>query len=226
MVQPSERRHGFLLADQGTAWLTIRWWPRRRRRETEPRAEVRHRGPGPYAAATLARYPRPVAAQHPDGPCSTTWAGVISAATAASPRHSHPNIDRLARRGLQLTSCYRAVVHAVAGVSFMTNPLPAASRLHSDRRCTASRAPRRRVALAELLSAAGYVTRASASGTSARTIGPKPQNVGFDDFGFLSVSDMYTGGAHLYFFPRSSGAAHRWVEEPVQQVRCPRHPGR
>ncbi len=51
-----------------------------------------------------------------------------------------PNIDRLAREGVLLTSCYsRALLHAVARVAD-DRPAPDAPRAAATRRCTASRA--------------------------------------------------------------------------------------
>ena len=78
------------------------------------------------------------------------------------------------------------------------------------------------VTLAELLSAAGYVTQAVGKWHLGENVESQPQNVGFDDFyGFLSVSDMYTEWRDPYFFPEIVYSDERTSvdrEPAVQQV--------
>ena len=104
-----------------------------------------------------------------------------------------PNVDRIARDGLLLTSCYSEPSCTPTRASIMTGRLPMHHGLLIPP-CTACRAGSHgEVTLPQLLSDAGYVTQAVGKWHMGENQESQPQNVGFDDFyGFLSVSDMYT----------------------------------
>ena len=126
-----------------------------------------------------------------------------------------PNIDRLARRGLQLTSCYSEPSCTPSRASFMTGRLPLRHGLLRPPMYGQPGGLDGEVTLAELLSAAGYVTQGVGKWHIGENVESQPQNVGFDDFyGFLSVSDMYTEWRDPYFFPEIvySEERTRWVE--------------
>ena len=113
-----------------------------------------------------------------------------------------PNIDRLARRGLLLTSCYSEPSCTPSRASLMTGRLPMRHGLLRPPMYGQPGGLDGEVTLAELLSAAGYATQAVGKWHMGENLASQPQNVGFDDFyGFLSVSDMYTEWRDPYFFP-------------------------
>ncbi|MFN7968696.1 MAG: arylsulfatase [Acidimicrobiales bacterium] len=133
-----------------------------------------------------------------------------------------PNIDRLARRGLQLTSCYSEPSCTPSRASFMTGRLPLRHGLLRPPMYGQPGGLDGEVTLAELLSAAGYVTQGVGKWHIGENVESQPQNVGFDDFyGFLSVSDMYTEWRDPYFFPEIvySEERTRWVEN-LQFNKC------
>ena len=127
-----------------------------------------------------------------------------------------PNIDRLAREGLLLTSCYSEPSCTPSRASLMTGRLP---MRHGLQRPPMYGEPGG-LAGRDHARAAARRTRA----TSTQAVGKwhmgenaesQPQNVGFDDFyGFLSVSDMYTEWRDPYFFPEIVYSEERtkWVE--------------
>jgi arylsulfatase len=152
-----------------------------------------------------------------------------------------PNIDRLARRGLLLTSCYSEPSCTPSRASLLTGRLPMRHGLHRPPMYGEPGGLQGEVTLAELLSAAGYVTQAVGKWHLGENIESQPQNVGFDDFyGFLSVSDMYSEWRDPHFFPEVvySDARTEWVKnmpfnrsfvhatrggepEPVEEVTIP-----
>ena len=126
-----------------------------------------------------------------------------------------PNIDRLAREGLLLTSCYSEPSCTPTRASIMTGRLPdaarpadtadvrhargAAGRGHAARSCSPKR---------------GTSPRRSASGTWARTGEPAAARRLRRLLRLLSVSDMYTEWRDPYFFPEVvySEARTDWVK--------------
>jgi arylsulfatase len=133
-----------------------------------------------------------------------------------------PNIDKLARNGKLLTSCYSEPTCTPSRASLATGRLPMRhgllrppmygqpGGLHGER------------TLAELLSEDGYVTQAVGKWHMGENVESQPQHVGFDDFyGFLSVSDMYTEWRDPYFFPEIvySDARTEWVKN-MQFNKC------
>ena len=113
-----------------------------------------------------------------------------------------PNIDRLAREGLLLTSCYSEPSCTPSRASLMTGRLPMRHGLLRPPMYGEPGGLQGEITLAELLSDAGYVTQAVGKWHMGENVESQPQNVGFDDFyGFLSVSDMYTEWRDPYFFP-------------------------
>jgi arylsulfatase A-like enzyme len=126
-----------------------------------------------------------------------------------------PNIDKLARRGKLLTSCYSEPSCTPSRASIMTGRLPMRHGLLRPPMYGQPGGLDGEVTLAQLLSDAGYVTQAVGKWHIGENVESQPQNVGFDDFyGFLSVSPTCTpSGAIPTSFPRSSTARSApWVE--------------
>jgi arylsulfatase A-like enzyme len=126
-----------------------------------------------------------------------------------------PNIDRLARRGLLLTSCYSEPSCTPSRASLMTGRLPMRHGLLRPPMYGQPGGLKGEVTLAQLLSATGYVTQAVGKWHMGENVQSQPQNVGFDDFyGFLSVSDMYTEWRDPNFFPEVVYSEERttWVQ--------------
>jgi arylsulfatase len=126
-----------------------------------------------------------------------------------------PNIDRLARRGLLLTSCYSEPSCTPSRASLMTGRLPMRHGLLRPPMYGEPGGLQGEVTIAQLLADAGYVTQAVGKWHMGENEASQPQNVGFDDFyGFLSVSDMYTEWRDPYFFPEVAYSEERtrWIE--------------
>jgi arylsulfatase len=126
-----------------------------------------------------------------------------------------PNIDRLARRGLLLTSCYSEPSCTPSRASLMTGRLPMRHGLLRPPMYGQPGGLAGEITLAQLLHDAGYVTQAVGKWHMGENTESQPQHTGFDDFyGFLSVSDMYTEWRDPYFFPEIvySEARTKWVE--------------
>ena len=126
-----------------------------------------------------------------------------------------PNIDRLAREGLLLTSCYSEPSCTPTRASIMTGRLPMRHGLLVPPMYGMPGGLHGEVTLPQLLSEAGYVTQAVGKWHMGENRESQPQHVGFDDFyGFLSVSDMYTEWRDPYFFPEIvySEARTEWVQ--------------
>ena len=99
-----------------------------------------------------------------------------------------PHIDRLARNGLLLTSCYSEPSCTPSRASIMTGRLPMRHGLLIPPMYGMPGGLEGEVTLAEKLSDAGYVTQAVGKWHMGENLGSQPQHVGFDDFyGFLSV---------------------------------------
>ena len=126
-----------------------------------------------------------------------------------------PNIDKLARHGLLLTSCYSEPSCTPSRASLMTGRLPMRHGLLRPPMYGQPGGLDGEVTLASLLSDAGYVTQAVGKWHIGENVESQPQNVGFDDYyGFLSVSDMYTEWRDPNFFPEIVYSEERtkWVE--------------
>jgi len=126
-----------------------------------------------------------------------------------------PNIDRLARDGLLLTSCYSEPSCTPSRASLMTGRLPMRHGLLVPPMYGMPGGLEGEVTLPQLLHGAGYATQAVGKWHMGENLPSQPQNAGFDDFfGFLSVSDMYTEWRDPYFFPEVvySDERRRWVE--------------
>jgi arylsulfatase A-like enzyme len=126
-----------------------------------------------------------------------------------------PHIDRLARRGLLLTSCYSEPSCTPSRASLMTGRLPMRHGLLRPPMYGQPGGLQGEVTLPALLSDAGYVTQAVGKWHMGENVESQPQNVGFDDFyGFLSVSDMYTEWRDPSFFPEIVYSRERteWVK--------------
>ncbi len=126
-----------------------------------------------------------------------------------------PNIDRLARRGKLLTSCYSEPSCTPSRASLMTGRLPMRHGLLRPPMYGQPGGLAGELTLAQLLSDAGYATQAVGKWHMGENTESQPQNAGFDDFyGFLSVSDMYTEWRDPNFFPEIvySEERTRWIE--------------
>src|SRR5262245_24354346 len=126
-----------------------------------------------------------------------------------------PHIDRLAREGLLLTSCYSEPSCTPSRASLMTGRLPMRHGLLRPPMYGQPGGLDGEVTLPQLLSEEGYVTQAVGKWHMGENVESQPQHVGFDDFyGFLSVSDMYTEWRDPNFFPEIvySEERTRWVE--------------
>lgn len=152
-----------------------------------------------------------------------------------------PHIDRLARAGLLLTSCYSEPTCTPSRASLMTGRLPMRHGLLRPPMYGQPGGLAGEVTLPELLHSEGYVTQAVGKWHMGENVESQPQHVGFDDFyGFLSVSDMYTEWRDPYFFPEvvDSEERTRWIQnlpfnkcfvhatrggetEPVEEVTIP-----
>jgi arylsulfatase len=126
-----------------------------------------------------------------------------------------PNIDKLARRGLLLTSCYSEPSCTPSRASLLTGRLPMRHGLHRPPMYGERGGLQGEITLAQLLSDAGYVTQAVGKWHLGENVESQPQHVGFDDFyGFLSVSDMYSEWRDPHFFPEVvySEARTEWIK--------------
>ena len=126
-----------------------------------------------------------------------------------------PNIDRLARDGLLLTSCYSEPSCTPSRATLLTGRLPMRHGLQRPPMYGEPGGLQGEVTLAQLLSDSGYVTEAVGKWHLGENVESQPQHCGFDDFyGFLSVSDMYTEWRDPYFFPEIvySEERTRWIE--------------
>lgn len=126
-----------------------------------------------------------------------------------------PNFDKLARGGLQLTSCYSEPSCTPSRATMMTGRVPNRHGLHRPPMYGEPGGLQGEVTIAELLSKAGYTTQAVGKWHIGENSESQPQNVGFDDFyGFLSVSDMYSEWRDPAFFPEIvySAARSEWIK--------------
>ena len=117
------------------------------------------------------------------------WVGCLG----GHPQAQTPNMDRLAREGLVLTSFYSTPTCTPTRASIMTGRLPIRTGLLRPTMYGEKGGLEGEITAARLLSDAGYVTQATGKWHIGENKESQPHNVGFDDFyGFLSVSDMYT----------------------------------
>src|SRR3954454_8366455 len=132
-----------------------------------------------------------------------------------------PHLDRPARNGLLMTSCYSEPSCTPSRASLMTGRLPMRHGLLRPPMYGEAGGLQGEVTIAQLLADAGYVTQAVGKWHMGENLDSQPQNVGFDDFyGFLSVSDMYTEWRDPYFFPEVVYSEERtdWVRnEPFKK---------
>ena len=126
-----------------------------------------------------------------------------------------PNLDKLARSGLQLTSCYSEPSCSPSRATLLTGRVPHRHGLHRPPMYGEPGGLQGEITIAQLLSNAGYVTQAVGKWHVGENSASQAQNVGFDDFyGFLSVSDMYSEWRDPHFFPEMvySEARTEWVK--------------
>jgi arylsulfatase A-like enzyme len=126
-----------------------------------------------------------------------------------------PNFDRLAAKGLRLTSCYSEPTCSPSRATLLTGRLPHRHGLHRPPMYGEPGGLQGERTLAHLLSESGYTTQAVGKWHLGENEASQPQNVGFDDFyGFLSVSDMYSEWRDAHFFPEIvySEARTEWIK--------------
>ncbi|MCW5748022.1 MAG: arylsulfatase [Alphaproteobacteria bacterium] len=126
-----------------------------------------------------------------------------------------PNFDKLARNGLQLTSCYSEPSCSPSRATLLTGRVPNRHGLHRPPMYGEPGGLQGEVTLPQLLSDAGYFTQAVGKWHVGENEASQAQNVGFDDFyGFLSVSDMYSEWRDPQFFPEIvySAARTEWIK--------------
>ena len=127
-----------------------------------------------------------------------------------------PNMDRLAREGLLLTSCYSQPSCSPTRATTLTGRLPVRHGLLHPPMYGEQGGLAGEATLAKHLQDAGYVTQAVGKWHCGENDESLPHKVGFEDFyGFLSVSDMYTEWRDPYFYPEiaRSPARTQWVEQ-------------
>ncbi|WP_317928440.1 arylsulfatase [Halioxenophilus sp. WMMB6] len=104
-----------------------------------------------------------------------------------------PNIDRLARSGLRLTSTYSQPSCSPTRATLLTGRLPRRHGLLRPPMAGEKGGLEGEITMAELLRESNYVTQAVGKWHLGENEASQPQNVGFDDFyGFLGVANMYT----------------------------------
>jgi arylsulfatase A-like enzyme len=126
-----------------------------------------------------------------------------------------PNFDKVARNGLQLTSCYSEPTCSPSRATLLTGRVPNRHGLHRPPMYGEPGGLQGEITIAQLLSDAGYATQAVGKWHVGENETSQAQNVGFDDFyGFLSVSDMYTEWRDPHFFPEIvySDARTAWIK--------------
>ncbi len=126
-----------------------------------------------------------------------------------------PNFDKIARNGLQLTSCYSEPSCSPSRATLLTGRVPNRHGLHRPPMYGEAGGLQGETTVAQILSEGGYVTQAVGKWHVGENTASQPQNVGFDDFyGFLSVSDMYSEWRDPHYFPEIvySEARTEWVK--------------
>ncbi|MCM2312652.1 MAG: sulfatase-like hydrolase/transferase, partial [Steroidobacteraceae bacterium] len=111
-----------------------------------------------------------------------------------------PNMDRLAREGLKLTSTYAQPSCSPTRATIMTGRLPMRHGLLRPPMAGERGGLEGEITLAQLLSEAGYRTVGVGKWHMGENVQSQPQNVGFDEFyGFLTVANIYTEWRDPYF---------------------------
>jgi arylsulfatase len=111
-----------------------------------------------------------------------------------------PNMDRLAREGLRLTSTYAQPSCSPTRATIMTGRLPMRHGLLRPPMAGERGGLEGEITIAQLLSQAGYRTVGVGKWHMGENVQSQPQNVGFDEFyGFLTVANIYTEWRDPYF---------------------------
>jgi arylsulfatase len=113
-----------------------------------------------------------------------------------------PNMDRLARAGLVLTSAYSTPSCTPTRATIMTGQSPLHHGLLRPTMYGEKGGLDGAITVAAILKKLGYQTQGVGKWHMGENEGSLPQNVGFDDYyGFLGVSDMYSEWRDIYFNP-------------------------
>ena len=167
------------------------------------------------AGSLSASSPRPGSDRTSSGSWSTTWAmATLAPSAAALPSVPRPNMDRLAREGLKLTSTYSQPTCTPTRSAILTGRLPVRTGLTrpilaGDKITKNPWADE--ISLPKLLSDAGYTTVLSGKWHVGEADGMRPQDIGFDEFyGFYPAEKELSPGLRRAALSRScpqSGAA-------------------
>ena len=113
-----------------------------------------------------------------------------------------PNMDRLAGRGLILTSAYSTPSCTPTRATIHTGQNPLHHGLLRPPMYGEPGGLDGAITAPAILQKLGYVTQGVGKWHMGENEGSLPQNVGYDDYyGFLGVSDMYTEWRDIYFNP-------------------------
>jgi arylsulfatase len=113
-----------------------------------------------------------------------------------------PNMDKIARQGMVLTSAYSTPSCSPSRASIMTGQNPLHHGILRPPMYNEPGGLDGMVTLASILQQLGYFCQGVGKWHMGENEGSLPQNVGFDDYyGFLGVSDMYTEWRDVYFNP-------------------------
>jgi arylsulfatase len=113
-----------------------------------------------------------------------------------------PNMDKIARQGLVLTSAYSTPSCSPSRASIMTGQNPLHHGILRPPMYNEPGGLDGMATLASILQQLGYFCQGVGKWHMGENEGSLPQNVGFDDYyGFLGVSDMYTEWRDVYFNP-------------------------
>ena len=135
-----------------------------------------------------------------------------------------PNIDRMARNGLNLTSTYAQPTCTPTRAAFMTGRLPARSGL--TRPLLAGERPSvnpwaDELSAARLLGQKGYRTALSGKWHLGESPGTRPTDVGYDEFlGILSVASEFSPGVDPRIYPDMANKPERLAA--LRQLSHPR----
>jgi len=121
-----------------------------------------------------------------------------------------PNIDRLARNGLMLTSTYAQPTCSPTRATMMTGRLPIRHGIYRPPMYSEKGGIVDEVTSAQILREAGYVTALTGKWHLGESEAQQPQNMGYDEFyGFLGVCNIYTEWRDPYFNPEVAYSKER-----------------
>ncbi len=121
-----------------------------------------------------------------------------------------PNIDRLARSGLMLTSTYAQPTCSPTRATLMTGRLPIRHGIYRPPMYSEKGGIVDEITSAQILREAGYTTALTGKWHLGESEVQQPQNMGYDEFyGFLGVCNIYTEWRDPYFNPEVAYSKER-----------------